>query len=107
MLQIVNHTPFNASLSVFADPAGVETAYAVVKATFALGADGPQPAGTYCVVIEEEQIPDISFLAFHRIATLLHLPANPAPGRTRSVVDIDPAELAAALAADEAAARAG
>jgi len=45
VLQVVNHTPFSASLSVFADPAGVETVYAVVKATFALGADGPQPAG--------------------------------------------------------------
>lgn len=41
MLQVVNHTPFMASLSVFSDPAGVETAYAVVKATFSIGVKGP------------------------------------------------------------------
>jgi hypothetical protein len=41
MLQVANHTPFSAALSVFPDPAGVETAYAVVKATFRLGAEGP------------------------------------------------------------------
>jgi hypothetical protein len=44
MLQVVNHTPFSASLSVFPDPVGIETAYAVVKATFAIGADGPELA---------------------------------------------------------------
>ena len=44
MLQIVNLTPFSAALSVFPDAAGVETAYAVVKATFAIGAGGPEPA---------------------------------------------------------------
>ena len=42
MLQVVNHTPFSAALSVFADPVGVETAYAVVKATFNFCADGPE-----------------------------------------------------------------
>lgn len=41
MLQVVNHTPFSASLSVFPDPAGVETAYAIVKATFLIARDGP------------------------------------------------------------------
>jgi len=41
MLQVANHTPFSAALSVFPDAAGVETAYAVVKATFAFGADEP------------------------------------------------------------------
>jgi hypothetical protein len=44
MLQVVNQTPFAAALSVFPDPAGVETAYAVVKATFVFGAEGPQLA---------------------------------------------------------------
>ncbi len=40
MLQVVNHTPFVASLSVFPDTAGVETAYMVVKATFSFDAQG-------------------------------------------------------------------
>lgn len=44
MLQVSNETPFTAALSVFPDPAGVETAYAVVKATFAIGAQGPELA---------------------------------------------------------------
>ncbi len=44
MLQVVNHTPFVASLSVFPDPAGVESAYAVVKATFRFGPQGPELA---------------------------------------------------------------
>ena len=73
---------------------------------FALGAlDGRQPAGTYRLVTEEEQIPGLSFVAFRRVATLLHLPADPAPGDkrpryTHQVVSVDPAELAALLAAD-------
>ena len=44
MLQVANHTPLSASLSVFPDPAGVETAYAIVKATFRIGADEPELA---------------------------------------------------------------
>ena len=44
MLQVANLTPFSASLSVSPDPAGVETAYAVVKATFRIGAEGPELA---------------------------------------------------------------
>ncbi len=44
MLQIANRTPFSASLSVFPDLAGVESAYAVVKATFDLNARGLTPA---------------------------------------------------------------
>ncbi len=46
MLQVANHTPFVASLSVFPDPAGVETAYAIVKASFSIGAEGTQVAQT-------------------------------------------------------------
>lgn len=61
---------------------------------------GVQPAGTYRVVEEQEEIPGLSFVAFRRVATLLHVPANPAPGETCQVVPVLPDELAAALAAD-------
>ena len=44
MLQVDNRAPFTAALSVFPDTAGVETAYAVVKATFTIGAEGPELA---------------------------------------------------------------
>jgi hypothetical protein len=43
MLQIANHTPFAALLSVFPDPRGVETAYAVVKASFHFTPQGLVP----------------------------------------------------------------
>ena len=48
--------------------------------------DGVQPAGTYRLVTEEEQISGLSFAAYQRRSTMLHLPANPAPGQTRYVV---------------------
>lgn len=68
---------------------------------FALSSlDGLQPAGTYRVETEEEQIAGLSFNAFRRTMTMLHLPADPAPGAARQVVQVDSAELAAALAAD-------
>jgi len=73
------------------------------RRSFTLAAlDGAQPAGTYRLVTEEEQIPGLSFVAFRRVATLLHSPANPLPGGTRHVVSILPDELAEALAADAA-----
>ena len=62
--------------------------------------DGAQPAGSYRLVTEEEQIPGLSFVAFRRTATLLHLPANPSPGGTHQVASVSPDELADALAAD-------
>jgi len=64
--------------------------------------DGVLAAGTYRLVVEEEQIPDVSFAAFKRLATMLHFPAQPAPGQSRQVVQVDAAELAAALVADGA-----
>jgi len=60
----------------------------------------PQPAGTYLVVTEEEEIDGLSFSAFHRTATLLHLPAQGVASATRQVVTVDPEDLAAAHAAD-------
>ena len=71
--------------------------------SFTLSAlEGTQPAGTYRLVTEEEQIPDLSFTAFRRTETLLYLPADPVPGGTRQVVNVSPDELAEALAADAA-----
>lgn len=64
--------------------------------------DGVQPAGTYRLVTDEEQIPGLSFVAFQRMTTTLHLPSSPSPGCKREVVNVDPAELADALNADAA-----
>lgn len=59
--------------------------------------NGQRPAGTYRLVTEEEQILGLSFLAYQRTATLLHVAA--ADG-SHQVFMIDPAELASALEAD-------
>ena len=44
MLQVVNPTPLSAALVVLADPAGVECAYAAVKARFDLSSGVPRLA---------------------------------------------------------------
>jgi len=66
--------------------------------------DGRQPAGTYRLVLDEEEILGLSFLAFRRTATMLHIPAiSPAlsiSGRPNQVFSVNSAELAAALEAD-------
>jgi hypothetical protein len=62
--------------------------------------EAPQPAGTYRLVTEEEEIPGLSFVAFRRTAMLLHLPALPATGAAHQVVNIDPVEWAAVVEAD-------
>lgn len=59
-----------------------------------------QPAGTYRLVTEEEEIPGLSFVAFRRTATMLHLPALPETGAAHQVVNVDPVEWAAVVEAD-------
>ena len=64
------------------------------------GLDAPQSAGDHRLVVDEEAIPDISFPAYRRVATMLHLPAI-VPARTsREVHRIDPDDLARAPVAD-------
>lgn len=62
--------------------------------------DRPQPAGTYRVVTDEEEIIGLSFLAFRRTATMLHVPAIEISKTARQVVTIEPEELDAILEAD-------
>lgn len=63
--------------------------------------DGSQPAGAYRLITDEEEIIGLSFLAFRRTATMLHIPAvsRSLSGRNQ-VFLVDPAELAAALELD-------
>jgi len=61
---------------------------------------GPQPAGTYTIETDEEEVPGLSFTAFQRTATMLRLPAIPNTSGRSEVVPVDPVELAAALQAD-------
>lgn len=71
------------------------------KHPFALASVGsPQPAGTYRLVTDEEEVLGLSFLAFRRIATMLHVPAISISNGISQVFRIDPDELANALEAD-------
>lgn len=68
---------------------------------FRLGdADAPLPAGTYRVVTDEEQLLGVSFVAYRRVASMLHTPAISAPQGRSARLDIDPVELEAALLKD-------
>lgn len=62
--------------------------------------DGVQPAGTYMVVTEEEEIPGLSFLSWRRTSTQIHLPAIGATSAQEQVSDIDPRSLATAMKSD-------
>jgi len=62
--------------------------------------DRPLPAGTYRVVVDEEDIPGLSFVAFRRTATALYLPALSSPGGRSERFLINSDELTAALEAD-------
>jgi hypothetical protein len=60
------------------------------------GIDGVQPAGAYEVFTDEELIDDLSFVAYRRVATAMHLKRDGAIG----VFPIDPVELDASLLRD-------
>ena len=59
------------------------------------GLDGVQPAGTYTVETDEEAI-EASFLAYRRVATLMHV----YKAGVTEVFPVDPVELDAALLRD-------
>ena len=66
------------------------------------GTDEVLPAGAYSVETDEELLEGISFPAYRRTLTLIHLHAtSDHPGVTRTVT-IDPNELDAALKRDQA-----
>ena len=62
--------------------------------------DRHQPAGTYRLVVDEEEIPDITFLAYRRSATMLHIPAIETSGGSSEVFMVGSEELAKALEVD-------
>jgi hypothetical protein len=63
--------------------------------------DGPQPAGTYRLVVENEEIPGMSFIAYRRTSTMLHLPALTASAGKIQVFSVDRDELEAVLKMDQ------
>ncbi len=59
-----------------------------------------QPAGTYRLVVDEAEIDGLSFNAYRRIATMLHLPAIGVDAAKQQVFVVEPRELEAAMTAD-------
>jgi hypothetical protein len=57
-----------------------------------------QPAGSYVVETDEEQIETVSFLAYRRVGVRLQLSPNPAQPGVSETVAINPADFEAALA---------
>ncbi|WP_202618056.1 hypothetical protein [Aureimonas leprariae] len=60
---------------------------------------GIRPAGTYRVVVEENEIRGVSFLSFNQVATLFHVPAIGTSG-FRHVFSVDLKDLDAAVETD-------
>ena len=70
------------------------------------GVDEIQPPGDYAIAEEEELIDGVSWLAYRRVATFIHLPAISSTDRLKSqLVGIDHSELEAAVRQDEDQAR--
>jgi hypothetical protein len=65
------------------------------------GLDGDQPAGTYTVETDEELLEQISFPAYHRIATSMMIPRG---ASSYQIARVDPADLEAAERRDAQAA---
>ncbi len=69
------------------------------------GVDETLPAGAYAVDTDEEPIEGISFLAYRRLSTWLHVGGKPGSRVLDRVIAIDPKDLNAALMRDEAPAK--
>jgi len=71
-------------------------------APFVLGGlEGKLPAGDYDIDHDEELIDGMSWLAWRRVATFIHLTAIAAAGATQKLVPIEPTFLDAALEQDQ------
>ena len=64
------------------------------------------PPGTYIVETDEELLEGLSFHAYRRILTLLHLPEISRNRRVERTLTIEPKDLDEALTRDEASNRA-
>jgi hypothetical protein len=61
---------------------------------------GPQPAGTYRLVVDEELIEGLSFTAYQRVGTHLELPAISIATGKRQFLQVTPSEIDRAVELD-------
>ena len=64
------------------------------------GVDRVLPAGEYKVATDEELIEELSFPAYHRVATFIYVPAESHRASSVEMVTIDPHDLREALERD-------
>jgi len=67
------------------------------------GVDRRLASGDYEVATDEELIEGLSFPVYRRVATMIFLPSNGAQPASIEMVNVDPADLAAAHQQDQAA----
>jgi hypothetical protein len=67
---------------------------------FLAGLSDAQPAGEYDVDEDEQVVEGLSWIAWHRVATFIYLPATHDGARNRQMVKIDYADLETALELD-------
>ncbi len=60
------------------------------------------PPGSYSVETDEELIEGMSFSAYRRILTIIHLDGRPGHRSEKRTLEVDPADLEAALLRDAA-----
>lgn len=71
------------------------------KKPFSLGAlNDPQPAGRYTVETDEERLEGLSFTAYRRVRTLIHIPSRAGRRAISEILVVDPSELEFALELD-------
>jgi len=64
------------------------------------GIEGTFPAGTYTVEETREPVEGLSFIGYRRTKTTIELPASNAAYVSRQLMEVEPADLKAALARD-------
>lgn len=64
------------------------------------GVDGQQPSGSYEVMTDEEEIPGLSFVAWHRVGTSMRFPSIETRSAQEQWVSITPDNLETALRND-------
>jgi hypothetical protein len=62
--------------------------------------DAPQPAGTYRLLTDDEEIGGINSPGLRRVGTLLQIPRIASSSPNYQLIPVDPAELQAALDAE-------